>query len=48
MADAGDLKSPDRKVVWVRVPPSVFLVSEGAFSPLKLALLITLATPFGR
>jgi hypothetical protein len=22
MADAGDLKSPHRKMVWVRVPPS--------------------------
>ncbi len=41
MADAGDLKSLDRKVVWVRVPPwliapkTPFLTSKAGFFAFK-------------
>ena len=35
MADAGDLKSPGRKVVWVRVPPSA---PTGGESPMETIL----------
>ena len=32
MVDIGDLKSPDRKIVWVRVPPRAPKQNESAFS----------------